>query len=155
MIVAKGGFPQQVSFITKDGNQTFEELGDGIKTVVLTRDNLYRRAVIRKLDKKKEVFRILFRRGIYANTDTIVYAAADQDWPLAAREEKEEVKCTIELSVGDQIQPIDIEDNFWEVVEVTQAEGVHDVWSVEVMDGDSFALRNTIPTMSVKTGGTK
>ena len=147
MIEAKGGFPQQVSFITKDGNQTFEELGDGIKTVVLTRDNLYRRAVIRKLDKKKVVYRILFRRGIYANTDTIVYTAADQDWPLAARKEK---KCTTELVVGDQIQPVDIDDNFWEVVEVTKTEGLHDVWSVEVIDGDSFALRNTIPTMSVE-----
>ncbi len=146
MAEQKGGFAQIVSFVTKDGHQSFEEIGDEIPTVVLTRANLYRHATIRKIDKKKQVCRLTFRRGVYANTDTIVYAAVDQEWPL----ESGEIRRTDALVRGDKLQCVDGIIPNWKLIEIEPPEEEMDVWSVEVIDGDSFVLRNTIPTMALE-----
>lgn len=146
MSVQKGGFHQRISFETKDGIQTFDELGDGIRTIVRTRDNLYRRAVICKLDQKKRIYKIQFRRGVYANTDTIIYAAGDQEWLITGRGAKEtkDLKRGYELYKTEDVAPA------WEVISVEPSEEECDVWSVKVTDGESFMLRNAIPTMSYK-----
>ena len=149
MAEQKGGFAQIVSFVTKDGHQSFEEIGDDVKTVVQTRGNLYRHATIHKIDKKKQVCRLTFRRGVYANTDTIIYAALDQEWPL---EDRKTIKRTDELRLGDKLQCVDGIVPRWEIIGIEPPEEEVDVWSVEVDDGDSFVLRNTIPTMSLEVG---
>lgn len=146
MTEQKGGFARIVSFVTKDGYQSFEEIGDDIKTIVKTRANLYRHATIRKIDKKKQVCRITFRRGVYANTDTIIYAAVDQEWPL---KDAKTMKRTDELSKGDKLQCVDGIVPNWRVISIEPPVEEVDVWSVEVVDGDSFVLRNTIPAMAL------
>lgn len=142
----QGGFHQRVAFVTKDGVQTFDEIGDGIETVVVTKDNKFRKAIIRKSDKKKRMTKITFRRGVFANTDTIVYAADDQLWPSAAREEQ---VLTSDLKIGSQLWSNTIGPP-WEVAIVEPLDGEYDAWTVEIPGEDSFSLRNEIPALSME-----
>lgn len=135
----RGGFHPRTSFVTKDGTQTFDEIGDGNDTVVVTMHNKFRRAKIRKLDKKKQMLKITFRHGVYANTDTIICAAADQQWPIAARGED----C---LRVGDRLECFSGEIVPWEVMEISEC-GDSDAWILDIQGDESFILRNNIPTI--------
>ena len=145
----KGGFHQCVSFISKNGTQTFDEIGDEVRTAVVTKEGKYKKATVRKLDKKKQIYKVTFRKGVYVSTDTAIYAAADQEWYVAGREGKVE---TTDLEPGDVLVGEEGVLFPWAVVGVEYTGEEHEVWSVKVDRSDSFCLRNKIATASISVG---
>lgn len=139
------GFQADVAFYAKEGIHTFEELGDGARTVVRTEDGLFRRAVVVKLNEQT-IWRLKFRRGVYTGTDTILYASACQVWHCV-----DGFLTTEKMQVGAKLESKDDIAYPWELIEkVGIGEGC--AWNVAVSGGDTFMLRNDIPALALNNG---